>query len=62
MGFVLGETCGTKPCVFPFKEAAANDERYVCCGCGLDRFDVFFLATVELWLQAALAVFVYAQF
>ena len=29
MGFVLGESRGRKPCVFPCKVAPAGDERYL---------------------------------
>ena len=29
MGFVLGDTLGTKPCVFPCEVAPAGDERYL---------------------------------
>ena len=31
MGFVLGDSLGTKPCVFPCKVAPAGDERYLGC-------------------------------
>ena len=31
MGFVLGESRGRKPCVFPCKVAPAGDERYFVC-------------------------------
>ena len=31
MGFVLGESRGRKPCVFPCKVAPAGDERYLVC-------------------------------
>ena len=31
MGFVLGESRGRKPCVFPCKVAPAGDERYTSC-------------------------------
>ena len=31
MGFVLGNSFGTKPCVFPSKVAPAGDERYLGC-------------------------------
>ena len=31
MGFVLGDSLGTKPCVFPCKVAPAGDERYLVC-------------------------------
>ena len=32
MGFILGDSFGTKPCVFPCKVAPAGDERYLACG------------------------------
>ena len=31
MGFVLGGSRSTKPCVFPCKVVAAGDERYLVC-------------------------------
>ena len=31
MGFDLGDSLGTKPCVFPCKVAPAGDERYLVC-------------------------------
>ena len=34
MGFVLGESPGTKPCVFPCKVAPAGDDRYLGCAAG----------------------------
>ena len=34
MGFVLGESRGRKPCVFPCKVAPAGDERYLVCATG----------------------------
>ena len=37
MGFVLGESRGRKPCVFPCKVAPAGmkGERYLVCAAGL---------------------------
>ena len=40
-GLSCGEEAGArKPCVFPYKVAAADDERYLVCagGCGWGRF------------------------
>ena len=34
MGFVLGDSWGTKPCVFLCKVAPAGDERYLGCAAG----------------------------
>ena len=34
MGFVLGESRGRKPCVFPCKVAPAGDERYLVYAAG----------------------------
>ena len=34
MGLVLGESLGTKPCVFSGKVAPAGDERYLVCAEG----------------------------
>ena len=34
MGFVLGESRGRKPCVFPCKVVAAGDERYLVSAAG----------------------------
>ena len=34
MGFVLGESQGRKPRVFPCKVAAAGDESYLLCATG----------------------------
>ena len=31
MSFVLGDSVGTKPCLFPCKVAPAGDERYLVC-------------------------------
>ena len=31
MGYVVGGSRSTKPCVFPCKVAAAGDERYLVC-------------------------------
>ena len=31
MSFVLGDSLGTKPCVFPCKVGPAGDERYLGC-------------------------------
>ena len=33
-GLLWGESWSTKPCVFPFKVAAAGDERYLVCAAG----------------------------
>ena len=37
MSFVLGDSLGTKPCVFPCKVAPAGDERYLGCSAGAGR-------------------------
>ena len=37
MSFVLGDSLGTKPCVFPCKVAPAGDERYLGCAAGAGR-------------------------
>ena len=34
MGFVLGESQGRKPCVFPCKVAPAGDGKYLLCASG----------------------------
>ena len=34
MSFVLGDSLGTKPCVFPCQVAPAGDERYLGCAAG----------------------------
>ena len=39
MGFVLGDSLGTKPCVFPCKVAPAGDERYLVCATGAAALD-----------------------
>ena len=55
MGYVLGGSRSTKPCVFPCKVAAGDDERYLVCaavaaGVGLPFFGVLQNACV---LQSA---------
>ena len=35
MGFVYGESWGTKPCVFSCEVALAGDERYLVCAAGV---------------------------
>ena len=63
MGFVLGDSLGTKPCVFSCKMAPAGDERYLECAAGAAGVVcVFFFAAVEFWLQAVVDALVYAQF
>ena len=34
MGYVVGGSRSTKPCVFPCKVTAAGDERYLVCATG----------------------------
>ena len=34
MGFVLGESRGRKPCVFPCEVAPAGEKRYLVCAAG----------------------------
>ena len=63
MGFVLGDSLGTKPCVFPCQVAPAGDERYLGCAAGAAGVVcVFFFAAVELWLQAVVVALLCAQF
>ena len=50
MGFVLGESRGRKPGVFPFKVAPAGDERYLVCAAGaaaLQPGDWFLLCVLQ---------------
>ena len=62
MGFVLGYSLGTKPCVFPCKMAPAGDDRYLGCAAGAAVVVLmFFLAAVELWLQAVVVALLCAQ-
>ena len=62
MSFVLGDSLGTKPCVFPCKVAPAGDERYLVCAAGAARIVLtFFFAAVELWLQGAVDAIVCAH-
>ena len=59
MGFVVGESRGTKPGVFSGKVALASDERYLGCAAGADlSFGRVFVPALLLWLPAALAAFV----
>ena len=37
MGFVLADSLGTKPCVFPCKVAPVGDERYLGYAAGAGR-------------------------
>ena len=63
MGVVLGDSFGTKPCVFPCKVASAGDERYLgCAAVAAGVVLMFFFAAVELWLQAVVVAIVCAQF
>ena len=39
MGLVLGESLGTKPCVFSGKVAPAVDEGYLVCAAGAAALD-----------------------
>ena len=56
-----GGSRSTKPCVFPCKVAAGDDERYLVCAtvAAAVGLSVFF-AAVSRWLQAALGVLVCA--
>ena len=59
MSFVLGESLGTKPCVFPCKVAPAGDERDLGSAAGAAGVALmFFGSALLLWLQGALCVFV----
>ena len=59
MGFVLGDTLGTKPCVFPCEVAPAGDERYLGCAAGAGTIVLMFFGSALLvWLQGALCDFV----
>ena len=44
-----GGSRSTKPCVFPCKVAAADDERCLCDGCGCGRFvrELFLLCVLQ---------------
>ena len=42
MSFVLGESRGTKPCVFSAKVGPPGDERYFVCAAGADLSDLSF--------------------
>ena len=56
-----GGSRSTKPCVFPCKVAAGDDERYLVCATGAAAVGLsFFFAAVSRWLQAALGVLVCA--
>ena len=56
-----GGSRSTKPCVFPCKVAAGDDERYLVCAAGAAAVGLsFFFAAVSRWLQAALGVVVCA--
>ena len=64
MGFVLGGSLGTKPCVFPCKvgPAPAGDGRYLVCAAVAGTIVlILFFAAVELWLQGATDSIVCAQ-
>ena len=37
MSFVLGDSLGTKPCIFSCKVVLADDERYLGCAAVADR-------------------------
>ena len=59
MSFVLGDSLGTKPCVFPCKVAPAGDERYLgCAAVAAAVVFVLFGSALLVWLQVALCVFV----
>ena len=56
-----GGSRSTKPCVFPCKVAAGDDERYLVCATVAAAVGLsFFFAAVSRWLQAALGVLVCA--
>ena len=64
MGFVLGESRGRKPCVFPCKAAPAGDERYLVCAAGAaavepgaNRFLLCVLQWVVVHVCVVLCVF-----
>ena len=58
MGFVLGGSLGTKPCVSSGKVALAGDERYLVCAAVLRSFWRVIGSALLVWLQGALCVFV----
>ena len=59
MSFVLGDSFGTKPCVFPCKAAPESDERYPVCAAVAGTIVLMFFGSVLLvWLQGALCDFV----
>ena len=49
MGFVLGGSRSTKPCVFPCKVAAAGDERYLVCAAVAVAVVWFLLCVLHQW-------------
>ena len=53
-----GGSRSTKPCVFPCKVAAGDDERYLPCAAGAAAVGLPFFcrAALRRWLQAALGV------
>ena len=56
-----GGSRSTKPCVFPCKVAAGDDERYLVCATGAAGVGLsFFFAAVYRWLEAALGMLVCA--
>ena len=62
MGFVWGDSLGTKPYVFPCKVTPTGDERYLgCTAVAAAVVLTFFFAAVELWLQGAVDAIVCAQ-
>ena len=62
MGFVLGESRGTKPGVFPCNVAPAGDERYLVCAAVAATIVWFdFAPALSLWFQGAVGRFVHAH-
>ena len=50
MGFVLGDSFGTKTCVFPCKVAAAGDlKRYLGCAAGAGRIVLMFFGSSSVF-------------
>ena len=54
MSFVLADSLGTKPCVFPCKVAPAGDGRYLMCAAVAAGVAVMFsFCRSGMWLPAA---------
>ena len=52
MSFILGDTLGTKPCIYPYKKLPAGHERYLGCVAGVAAVAVARIGSSSVFCNA----------